>query len=122
QGLVVASFWAAVALRRLPHRGLALFFAEVAGHDFSTSQFGCFGHQLSERGGDSRRGGHDGTGPGRTAVEVAREGARLSGDQVAGGYVPRRKAGFVVAVQAATADPAQVEGRRPAPPDVSHRR
>src|SRR5439155_22747221 len=84
--------------------------------------FGHLAPHRFSRGGRARRGGHDGTGRGGTAVKVAREGARLSGDQVAGGYVPRRKAGFVVAVQAATADPAQVEGRRPAPPDVSHRR
>src|SRR5690606_7005760 len=72
---------------------------------------------------EDARGGRDGeVVGGRLSGASAGQRARLPGDEVARGQVPRVQTALVVAVEAAGGDVAQVDGRRAAAPDVPQQR
>ena len=61
------------------------------------------------------------TAPGRRrlAVEAGHDGARLPGDQLAGGEVPRPEPPLVVGVDAPAGDVAEIDGRGAEAADVA---
>ena len=75
--------------------------------------------QVDERGVDAGCGGEHLARIGGPAGEVARDRARLAGDQVAGGRVPAVEVLLEVDVEPAGGDEAQVDRRRPDATDVA---